>query len=627
MILRSLGIVIVVVSTAVAQGAFSQVAGTPARTGWHAGWGPLAAGADTVWHASTGRCETSSPVVAHGRVVIVERHARGARVVARDTVTGALAWRAPVRSVRTPAIDGGRVVAADGDALAVFDLATGARIATERLDGDVSAPVIDAGVVWVHAGRRVVAYGLAERKIRWSVNLRAPSKTPAGPDAGPALHGQVLAVPHQTGLRLLDAHTGETLWQHPHPCDVVAFDDDGTLWTVVDERLTAFARPLANGQIWTPRFSDRAPVGKQTSRPAIAPGLVVVATAFGDLRGYATVDGGLRWSRRGGKTIRPGSAVAAPSVVGDAVLWTDPLGRLHCLDLATGAARWTRALGSGVSASASIAGNTAFVAASGVLAMRGSWRRPTPVAPLPSPTARPLVIAHRGGAMEAPENTMAAFRLAIEAGFDVVELDVKLTKDDRAVVFHDDTLDRLAAVTDGRPVRTLTLTEVQSFDVGHRFHEKFRGEHPPVLEDVLALDWSRTRLMIEVKAEKSAANRRRLADAVARAIRSAKSRAGLELASFDHRLLRLLHTRLPALPLIGIAGNDSEIRDHLDLPIETLALSRKLASRALRDDLTRRGIRLWCWTVRDLKHLAALQKAGVDGFITDIPTGVRRKRE
>ena len=76
----------------------------------------------------------------------------------------------------------------------------------------------------------------------------------------------------------------------------------------------------------------------------------------------------------------------------------------------------------------------------------------------------PKIIAHRGSSAHAPENTIAAFRLALEQGADCVELDVMLSKDGHLVVIHDDTVDR---TTDGKgAVRDMTLKELRSLDAG-----------------------------------------------------------------------------------------------------------------------------------------------------------------
>ena len=94
----------------------------------------------------------------------------------------------------------------------------------------------------------------------------------------------------------------------------------------------------------------------------------------------------------------------------------------------------------------------------------------------------PLIIAHRGDLSRAPENTLPAFQRAWEAGADGVELDVRLTRDGRLVVFHDRNLDRTSNGTG--PVNHCTLADIRSLDVGSWFAPEFNGETAPTLDEV-----------------------------------------------------------------------------------------------------------------------------------------------
>ena len=95
------------------------------------------------------------------------------------------------------------------------------------------------------------------------------------------------------------------------------------------------------------------------------------------------------------------------------------------------------------------------------------------------------VLAHRGYSGKAPENTMAAFELALAAGADGLELDVHITKDGEVVVIHDHTLER---TTNGRGrVEELTYSELAQFDAGSWFGEEFRGQRLPKLSEVCEL--------------------------------------------------------------------------------------------------------------------------------------------
>ena len=100
--------------------------------------------------------------------------------------------------------------------------------------------------------------------------------------------------------------------------------------------------------------------------------------------------------------------------------------------------------------------------------------------------------AHRGVGTDAPENTLAAFLLAKEQGYDVIELDTKFTADNRCVILHDRTLNRTARNADGSPlteevrIADITLEEARGYDVGLSFDETSRGERIPTLEEALA---------------------------------------------------------------------------------------------------------------------------------------------
>ena len=99
--------------------------------------------------------------------------------------------------------------------------------------------------------------------------------------------------------------------------------------------------------------------------------------------------------------------------------------------------------------------------------------------------------AHRGVSTDAPENTMAAFRLAVEQGYDIIEFDPKYTKDDVCVILHDRTLNRTGRIAGeafgDEPVQIAdkTFSELADIDVGQWFGRQYCGEHIPTLSQVL----------------------------------------------------------------------------------------------------------------------------------------------
>lgn len=104
-----------------------------------------------------------------------------------------------------------------------------------------------------------------------------------------------------------------------------------------------------------------------------------------------------------------------------------------------------------------------------------------------------MIIAHKGAAKQAPENTLSAIQKALDLRVDMIEIDVRNTKDEEIVVFHDATLERVARdtlghhLTDKDSVHDYTLEELKQFDVGSYFADPFKNERIPTLKEVLDL--------------------------------------------------------------------------------------------------------------------------------------------
>src|SRR5690242_14424230 len=103
---------------------------------------------------------------------------------------------------------------------------------------------------------------------------------------------------------------------------------------------------------------------------------------------------------------------------------------------------------------------------------------------------QPVLFAHRGASAHAPENTLAAFELALTQQADGIELDVKLTSDGHVIVHHDATVNR---TTNGQGrIKDMTLVGLKKLDAGSSFSEQFRGEKIPTLEEVFEAVGGRT---------------------------------------------------------------------------------------------------------------------------------------
>ena len=109
----------------------------------------------------------------------------------------------------------------------------------------------------------------------------------------------------------------------------------------------------------------------------------------------------------------------------------------------------------------------------------------------------PIILCHRGAKNYAPENTLPAFKTAIELGADGFELDTQLTSDGHVVVYHDPSVDR---TTNGHgKLSSLTLAQVRELEAGSFFSEKYRGEKIPTLDEVFEIAGKRAIINVELK--------------------------------------------------------------------------------------------------------------------------------
>lgn len=249
----------------------------------------------------------------------------------------------------------------------------------------------------------------------------------------------------------------------------------------------------------------------------------------------------------------------------------------------------------------------------------------------------PLVIAHRGFSQQAPENTLPAFRLALAARADLVELDYHLSQDGVPVVIHDGTLDRTTDATNrwsgtNIAVRLRSAGELATLDAGRWFAPSFAGTRVPTLAQAVEMIQAGGMTLIERKAGD--------ADALVRLLRERNWLGSLVVQSFDWAFIREAHQLAPEL-LLGALGPPST-RDGRKLTDDEKALSpvfiaevqafgasvvvwNRQVSAAAIAHAHERGLRVWVYTINDPAEAAALVKLGVDGIITDNPAAIRAR--
>lgn len=233
---------------------------------------------------------------------------------------------------------------------------------------------------------------------------------------------------------------------------------------------------------------------------------------------------------------------------------------------------------------------------------------------------RPVIFAHRGASAHAPENTLAAFALALEQQADAIELDVKLSADEQVVVHHDATVDR---TTDGHGrLKDMSLAELKKLDAGSFFSEKFKGEKIPTLEEVFETVGKQTFINIELTNYTTPGDD--LVEAVCMLVKKHKLQKRILFSSFFESNLSKARSYLPDVPcgllayngLLGVWARSFGFAfgKYQALHPFVKDMTQQQAARVHR--LQRR---VHVWTVNAEQDMRRLFGWGVDGIFTDDP--------
>ncbi len=241
-----------------------------------------------------------------------------------------------------------------------------------------------------------------------------------------------------------------------------------------------------------------------------------------------------------------------------------------------------------------------------------------------------LVAAHRGDSGHAPENTMAAFRAAVTAGADLIELDVRFTRDDVPVVIHDGTL---ARTTGGRGrITDLTLAELSGADAGSWFHHRFSNEGIPTLASVLNTLPPAIGINIEVKPDGDHRPLSVLALCLRDVIRAHQGTREVLVSSFNHRFLQAFRQCAPHIPR-GVLLHP--VRDLVRRPVHIarrldaayIFCSRSRVRRSMVDAAHADGFSVGVYTVNEPRMIPRLARFGVDLVFTNYPAEIRAALE
>lgn len=229
-----------------------------------------------------------------------------------------------------------------------------------------------------------------------------------------------------------------------------------------------------------------------------------------------------------------------------------------------------------------------------------------------------LVIAHRGASGHCPENTMAAFKKALDMGAKAIELDVHQTLDHELVVCHDNDLRRTGR--DRRQLRNLHWAQAKDVDVGSWFGPAFSGERLPLLSEVYDLLPPHVELHLELK--KGSSLYPGIEERVVDLLRRRKVVERTLVSSFDHEALysvRSLDGRARLGYLLGLTRLPVAFREMHELKAESLNMSlRQVTTRAIRAAKDR-GYKVYVYTVNTPADRDKLVRLGADGIFSNYP--------
>lgn len=231
---------------------------------------------------------------------------------------------------------------------------------------------------------------------------------------------------------------------------------------------------------------------------------------------------------------------------------------------------------------------------------------------------KPIIIAHRGASAYAPENTIPAFRKAIEMGAGGLELDVHLSSDGFLVVAHDENTDR---TSNGKgPIKDKTLAELKSLDFGGWFSKEFEGAQIPLLDEVLELfrDWDG---MLNIEIKNGPVFYPGIEKKVADAVRSAGMLERTIVSSFNHYSLVEIRRLEPAVRTAPL---------YMEGLYEPWEYAKRIGACAIHPlfynivpevmvGCIRNGIAVNPFTIDRPEHIKMAAMARVSGIITNVP--------
>ncbi|MBY0099603.1 glycerophosphodiester phosphodiesterase [Mesobacillus maritimus] len=231
-------------------------------------------------------------------------------------------------------------------------------------------------------------------------------------------------------------------------------------------------------------------------------------------------------------------------------------------------------------------------------------------------------VAHRGATAYAPENTIAAFDLAVQMKADYIEIDVQRSKDGELVVIHDTTVNR---TTDGTgKVGDLTFEQLRNLDAGSWKGKEFTGELIPTFEEILDRYRGKVGILIELKApELYPGVEEQVAESIKKRNLDKPKNEKIIIQSFNFESMKKMNKLLPTVPIGVLTSNTAHTTPEALQEFSTYAdwfnPSYGIVTKELVNQVHANGMQIGSWTVRSQEAADFLFEMGVDAIISDYP--------
>ncbi len=227
-----------------------------------------------------------------------------------------------------------------------------------------------------------------------------------------------------------------------------------------------------------------------------------------------------------------------------------------------------------------------------------------------------LIMAHRGAAGAAPENTLASVERAIADNADFVEIDVQETSDGEIVVIHDSDLMKVGGTN--LKIWDATYEQLQGIDVGSWFSSEFSGERVPKLEQVLTLCRDKVGVNIELKYY---GHDKRLEERAVEIVEAADMASQIVVMSLKYKAIEKMRKLRPDWTLGLLTAK--AVGNLTKLDADFLAVHTGIVNGSFVRDAHKKGKKVFAWTVNDAIQMSKMISLGVDGLITDEPALAR----